>query len=130
MEIKDLLKKHAIEYAAKNTIVRYGEIVETRWADWKKPHKVKIDKIGAALSVHSWRIVNGRKRYKKHVASFAMYYYAMRLTADGSPKDKAGQGIVLGNFKKADGQIWQATDEVLNHVAYHWRLSKRDCPGG
>ena len=67
MEIKDLLKKHAIEYAAKNTIAQYGEVVETLWGDWENPHKVKIDKIGAALVSQSWYSGSAHSGQKPHL---------------------------------------------------------------
>ena len=124
MEIKDLLKKHAIEYATNNTIAQYGEVVETIWANWKKPHKVKIYEIGAALVINSWYFVKGQRKYKKTSEFFAMYYFALRLKPNGTPKDKAGSGIVLNDFRKENGKRWRSTNDVLNHVRYHWRLPK------
>ena len=125
MKFEESIKKYALEYARENTIVQRGEIVETLWGDWKKPHKVKINKIGAALSIQSWDILkNGGRKYKKTRPSFAMFYYALRLKADGGQKDEDGRGIVLTNLRKMDGKTWVETDEVLNYAAYHWSLSK------
>lgn len=127
MDLVKALKKMAIEFAAQNTLVEYGEIVETLWGSWKKPHRVKIYDIGAALSLHNWKIVDGRRDYScdSLTPAFAMFYYALRLKADGSPKDKEGKGgIVLNNFKKDNGTVWQETNEVLNHAGYHWTLPK------
>ena len=124
MTFPKMIKKYALEFAAKNAIVKHGEIVETLWADWKKPHKVKIYDIGATLATNSWRIIKGKRRYIKSYPRFCMYYFALRLKTDETPKDKAGCGIALTNFKKADGTIWQEMHGTINHASYSWRLPK------
>ena len=127
MKLAETLEKLALEFAAKNAIVKHGEIVETVWGDWKRPHKVKIYSIGAALSLHHWKNINGQKDYSTEKAChprFGMTYCALRLFADGRAKDKVGSGIVLRNFKTANGTIWEETEEVINHCAYSWELPK------
>ena len=124
MEFKKIIKACAIEFAKKNSIVMPGEIVETVWPGWKKPHQVKIYDIGSAISLNSWKNIKGDKRYCKDVCTpkFGMYYYAQRLKADGTPKDKKGCGIVLDNFKTKSGKKWEQTHELINHCAYHFSI--------
>ena len=118
MKLKTTLKKLALEYAAAHSIVEYGEIVETVWGDWKKPRKVKIYKIGAALSLSSPE------------PKFCMFYCAQRLSLNGKIKEQSGCGIVLNNFKKLgwskmDGTVWRETDEAINSGVYAWELPRR-----
>ncbi len=117
MEFNEIIKREAINYAKKHSIVEHGDIVMTQWADWKKPHKVMIYDIGACLSC-DWDKVK-RETY----ATLGMYYYARRLNADGRvfKNDKAG-GIVLEHFFTNDGTEWKKSKEDLNHCAYSWSL--------
>lgn len=124
MELKLMLESLALEFMAQNTIVEHGEIVETIWGDWKKPHNVKICKIKSSLPVSSWDIVDCERRYKLTKPEFVMEYVAQRLRADGTVKDGENSGIYLSNLKKLDGTIWQITHETINHCAYSWELPK------
>ena len=119
MELAKTLKEMALKYASENRLAVHGEIVSTVWGDWKKPHKVQINSIGAGLSLR-------RKDFRldKIQPEFGMTYCAIRFFADGRPRDKEGGGIVLTNFKRGDGTTWTETHEVINHYAYTWELPK------
>lgn len=118
MEFHDIIKTSALEFARKNAIVMPGEIVETTWCGrWKKPHKVQIYQVGACLSHDDF---DTQKREFKAVLE--MCYYALRLKADGTPKDTPGCGIVLQHFVAADGREWSQSQNVVNNAAVHWSL--------
>ena len=117
MDICEILKEAASEYCRKNALAKCGEIVEAIWAGWKKPRKIMIYQIGANLSDTGYY----NEKERKWEASFVMFYYAKRLVKDGSifHGDFSG-GIVLDNFKKADGTVWKENRGIINSSAYHW----------
>ena len=123
-KFEEIIKEYALDFAAKNAIVEYGEIVDTLWYGWKNPHKVKITTIGAGLSLNNWEIINGQRNHTNTglIPKFGMFYYAKRLKSDGSIKFEGDSGIVLTNFKKANGMIWEETHELINHSWYSWVL--------
>jgi hypothetical protein len=95
-----------------------GDIVETTWGNqWKKPRKVQIYQVGACLAHDEF---DTQKR--EFEAVLEMSYYALRLKADGTPKDKPGCGIVLWQFTKLDGTPWAQSRNTINNATVHWSL--------
>lgn len=78
MTLAKQMEKMALKYAKNNAITMPGDIVETVWGNWKKPHRVMVYCVGARLvtryrdKCHYW---DG----KGWVAEFDMKYSALRL---------------------------------------------------
>ena len=117
MDFNDKIKAEALKWAKRNAIAMPGEIVETQWGDWKRPHKVRISKVGCCLSA---------KHDGEWKATLEMFYIAERLKPDGTSKEKNGSGIVLDHFRKEDGRTWRQSHLTINHAAYHWYWKSLD----
>jgi hypothetical protein len=116
LKFHDIIKSAALEFARKNATVVPGEIVETNWG-WKKPHKVMISHVGAALACGDFN----REVWEFH-AELVMTYYAFKLDKNGEPKTEPGGCIVLSTFTKADGTEWQMAKNTINNATVHWHL--------
>lgn len=106
------LAKDLTDFAENNKIAEIGEIVETSWSDWKKPHKVEIYDIHSAFTT------------KPGTADIipTVCYSALRLNADGTYRDKLGCGIVLSNFQKKNGEQWEQIGETINHCGFSFSV--------
>lgn len=100
------LAKDLILFAEKNKITEIGEVVETTYNNWKKPHKVKIYDIRGCLATIKGKVD----------ITLDIEYYALRLDKYGNPKDKIGSGIVLKNLITKDGKEWKQENEPFNHA--------------
>ena len=121
METFDLaLRAIAFKYIP-DTIVNVGDIVETIWSNWKNFHKVKIYEIGIELvkldAVDDWL-------QNISLIGIDVYYLAIRLNKNGTPKDEIGSGIVLTNFITANGQKWLKKHNGFNHVGLSWKIRR------
>lgn len=121
------LKKIALKRAP-DILAKCGEIVETLWGDWKKPHKVKIYEVGIQLVKLDTRARKDNETAEQWIKNVeligvGLYYYALRLKADGSQKDVIGSGIALSNFIKSNGQKWEKKHDDFNHCGLSWKIS-------
>lgn len=114
----EIIKAAALEFARANAIVMPGDYVMTQWGDWKKPHKVQISSVGAALA-HS----EFDEEKREFPAILEMTYCAVRLKADGTPKDNPHYGqIVLTSFVTQDGRAWQQSRNIIENATVQWDL--------
>lgn len=119
------LRAKALAYAAANKVASPGDMVDTKWAYWKKPRRVRIVAVGARL-VAAWSKDRG------FYLDFDMTYVAHRVRKDGACAERVPQsGICLSSFTSADGHAWR--DRVFlenvrdratafNHCALSWEL--------
>ncbi|MFP3637623.1 hypothetical protein [Paraburkholderia sp. SIMBA_054] len=116
------LAASAREFAQSNAIARVGDVVETKWGDWKSSHRVRVTAVGAHL-VSRWDVDR-----KDFIAGFAMNYTAERLRKDGTSAERsAGCGICLTNLRTDDGQEWdqggRGHEEMgFNHAGLSWLI--------
>lgn len=116
-DLQDVVESAALEYARSNAIVLPGDTVITTWGgQWKKPHKVVVVRVGAALASSYIR-----HRDPPFVAQFEMEYIGLRLDKNGAPPQNQA-GLVLREFETETGQTWKQTKETINHQAYSWEL--------
>jgi hypothetical protein len=113
----DVIKAEALKFARANAIAMPGDYVMTQWRDWKKPHRVQICAVGAALASAEFNKVK-----REFPATLEMFYCAVRLNADGLLRDLNGSGIVLTHFITETGITWKQSQNVINHGAVHWDL--------
>jgi hypothetical protein len=114
----DVIKKEALKWARKNAVAMPGEIVETVWGDWKKPHKVVIYSVGCCLCTG-----NLDKKNREFKAELQMTYYGLKIPVSGIiPTENPGYGLALQNFIKADGTVWEEKREGINNSTVHWKL--------
>lgn len=117
-EFHEIIKEAALKWARKNAIAMPGEIVETIWGDWKKPHKVIIYSVGCHLCAGDF----DRQKWE-FKAELEMAYCGLRIYPKQPLPDKnPGCGLVLNNFKKTDGVLWRSTKEGINNATVHWEL--------
>ena len=116
-DFHSIIKAAALAFARENAIVMPGDFVLTQWGRWKKPHKVQISQVGAALACGKF---DPEKR--EFHASLEMTYYAWRLKADGKPRERYHGGIALTSFVTEAGEKWQQSKQVISHAAVHWEL--------
>jgi len=97
-------------------IVNVGDVVTTQWADWKKPHQVKISEIGVHLiSKPQWTM-------QGHSIGIELYYTAQRLDKAGKSKEIAGSGIALSSFLTSNGETWKRKYDDFNHCGLSWKI--------
>ena len=113
----NLIKNAAIEFARTNAIVMPGDYVTTLWGGWKKPRRVQIYAVGAALAHSDVDPIKHEFR-----AVLEMTYYALRLNKKGDSREKTGVGIVLKNFITEDGQKWEQSAKLINNATVHWKI--------
>lgn len=120
--LNTFIEVQALEYARDNRLADVGDVVETTWAGWKKPRKVRITKIGAHL-IADW--AEGRGFF----IDFDMTYVAHRIRKDGSSTEREQTGgICLNNLRTDDGRVWQDRSltsrnaKWFNHTALSWKL--------
>jgi hypothetical protein len=109
--------------------VKVGDVVETKWGNWKKSHKVKIYEIGIHLisrndirargkneSLYQWRL-------DSELMGIDLYFYALRLNKDGTAMDEIGSGIALTNLK-IDNYEWNEKHTGFNHIGLSWPIEQ------
>jgi hypothetical protein len=122
--IDSALKQAAENFIKTNAIAAVGDIVETKWGDWKRPQKVRLYHVGAHLVC---RYLESKKNWE---AGFAMTYCAERLRKDGSSKEiSEGSGICLSSFKTEHGKSWETggkwNEELgFNHFGLSWGTNR------
>jgi len=117
-DFHNIIKVAALEFARANAIVMPGDIVLTNWGGaWKKARKVQIYAVGSALAHDDFD-----PQQREFRATLEMTYYALRLKANGEPRDKPGCGIVLRDFITQDGVEWKESRNVINNAVVHWKL--------
>jgi len=109
------------------TIVDVGDIVETIWSNWKKSHKVKIYEIGIELVKLDTRARQENETVDEWLQNISLigidvYYLAIRLNKNGTPRDEIGSGIVLTNFITSNGHRWLKKHNGFNHVGLSWKI--------
>lgn len=103
-KIMKQLAKDLIDYANKNKIVEIGEVVETMWGNWKKPHKVKIYDIAGTLAILAGGVDVG----------VDIEYSAVKLDKDGNI-DKNHVRLGLTNFTTLSGVKWEDKHSRFYH---------------
>lgn len=98
------LAKDLIDYANKNKLVEIGEVVETMWGNWKKPHKVKIYDISGTLVTLSGGVDVG----------IDIEYSARKIDKYGNI-DKSHVRLALTNFRTSSGVKWEKIHRDFNH---------------
>jgi len=111
------------------TIVNVGDVVETKWSNWKNFHKVKIYEIGIELVKLDTRARQENETVDEWLQNISLigidvYYLAIRLNKNGTPKDEIG--IVLTNFITAKGDRWLKKHNGFNHVGLSWKIRRLD----
>jgi hypothetical protein len=116
-DFHNIIKAAALEFARANAIVTPGDIVLTQWGTWKKPHRVQISSVGAALAYGKFDREKG-----EYPAVLEMTYTALRLRANGDLRDKPGCGIALKGFITLEGVAWEQSRNVFNSALVCWDL--------
>jgi hypothetical protein len=124
------LSQAAKKYGQENMIVRPGDVVMKDCGTKGILRRVKIVAVDVELVAVSIRKYN----YTTHkwdgpgwVLEFSMSYGGQRLKKDGSVLGDKSTAVVLSDFTKDDGTVWQRQRNdrhktFFNHVALCWEI--------
>lgn len=124
-EFDKALRDFVVSYAHKSpSIVKCGDIVTTKWGDWKQPHQVKIYEVGVEIVDLNLTFGEREKLGIKGWMGVEYYYYANRINNYGEPIGI--KGIVLNNFITDNGEVWSKTGLTFNHQGLCFTLERTE----
>lgn len=124
-EFDKALRDFVVSYAKKSpSLVKCGDIVTTKWGDWKKPHQAKIYEVGVEIVDLNLTFGEREKLGIKGWLGVRYYYYANRINNYGEPIGV--KGIVLNNFITDNGEVWQKVGATFNHQGLSFTIERME----
>jgi len=115
------LREFVFKYAPM-PMAKCGEIVTTKWGDWKRPHKVKIYEVGVEIINLNLTIGERKRLGLEGWLGLELYYYADRVNDKGEPTGVTG--AVLTNFTTDSGKQWQKIGQSFNNCGLSFQLAE------